>query len=221
MHIPSHYQKIDDNHYKYELNGYPQDLHNIIAVDVDDVILQYLAWFVLWYNNKHNAKIRYEDFMMYDLKHVLHCTPEEEISLIYEFEQSSVFQDLQPILWSQQAVSHLRQSYLLFNATARKLDIAQASIINIQKHFPGVFTDIVFGNHFGKDGHRLSKPEMCQKLNSKTLVDDSRYHIIACAKEGIRWVLMNKKRNQGELPPLATRVHNREEAVDVIQKTKT
>lgn len=50
--------------------------------------------------------------------------------------------------------------------TSRQTDIEQATRDYAAKHFPGVFTELHFGNHFGKTGGKMSKPDMCKNIGA-------------------------------------------------------
>lgn len=43
----------------------------------------------------------------------------------------------------------------------------------IATHFPGIFSDIISGNHYGATGKKLSKPDMCTQIGAIMLIDDS------------------------------------------------
>ena len=75
--------------------------------------------------------------------------------------------------------------------TSRQTDIADETRRYVAEHFPGVFADVHFGNHFGRTtttataasgsgasgsgggGKAVSKPEMCARIGAVALIDDS------------------------------------------------
>lgn len=87
----------------------------------------------------------------------------------------------------------------------------------VAKHYPGIFTGLHFGNHFGTSGVKVaqelscrrrhvpcapspdspdtcsfgqvSKPEMCQRIGAVALVDDSLDYARQCSQAGHSWCL--------------------------------
>ena len=43
----------------------------------------------------------------------------------------------------------------------------------VDRHFPDTFAALHFGNHFGKSGAKVSKPDMCARIGAVALLDDS------------------------------------------------
>lgn len=43
----------------------------------------------------------------------------------------------------------------------------------LARHYPGVFEDVMFGNHYGRTGAKMGKPEMCSAIGALCLIDDS------------------------------------------------
>jgi hypothetical protein len=48
------------------------------------------------------------------------------------------------------------------------------------RHYPGVFDDVLFGNHYGTTGAKMGKPEMCSSIGAVCLIDDSLKYVF-CA----------------------------------------
>lgn len=63
----------------------------------------------------------------------------------------------------------------------------------IEMHFPGIFKDIHFGNHWAKEGKSLSKSEICRNIGAHCLIDDNPGYAIECAEAGINVLLYDWK----------------------------
>ena len=68
-----------------------------------------------------------------------------------------------------------------------------------REHFPGIFSDLHFGNHFGRAAApgaaakpKVSKPEMCRAIGAVALVDDSADYAAQCAEAGVPTVLFGE-----------------------------
>lgn len=83
--------------------------------------------------------------------------------------------NFQPILvpGSVEAINKLKEYYDLVIVTSRQLSIVDKTIEFINKNFPNCFKDILFGNHYGDSGEKVSKEELCKKIGAFCLVDDS------------------------------------------------
>ena len=55
----------------------------------------------------------------------------------------------------------------------------------VRQHFPDTFAALHFGNHFGKTGAKVSKPDMCKKIGALALIDDSLDYAKQCAAAGL------------------------------------
>lgn len=95
------------------------------------------------------------------------------------------FAEIEPVNGAKQALEHLKQYFELHVVTSRQSDIEAQTRAFISQHFPSTFTDIHFGNHFGKSGERISKPAMCAKIGAVALIDDHIAYAKQCANANI------------------------------------
>lgn len=101
---------------------------------------------------------------------------------------------------------------------SRQNAIKDHTIEWIQKHYPGLFQEIHFGNHFALEGESRSKSDICRCLGAKVLIDDNPRYALECAEVGIRVLLFDYENSypwcKSEFVsqhPLVTKVHNWEE----------
>lgn len=59
----------------------------------------------------------------------------------------------------------------------------------INKYYPGIFSRIMMGNHYGREGVKKSKPEMCKELGAVLLIDDSLDYARQCAESNLNAIL--------------------------------
>ncbi|RRT42807.1 hypothetical protein B296_00023507 [Ensete ventricosum] len=88
----------------------------------------------------------------------------------------------------------------------------------IEKHYPGLFKEIHFGNHFALDGVSRPKSEICRSLGAHVLIDDNPKYALECAEVGIRVLLFDYhnsypwcKAGSATSHPMVTKVHNWQE----------
>lgn len=59
----------------------------------------------------------------------------------------------------------------------------------LSAHFGPVFTSVHFGNHWGKVGAKVSKPELCKRIGATLIIDDGVEYCRGCANDGIAAIL--------------------------------
>lgn len=72
-----------------------------------------------------------------------------------------------------------RFSFVL--VTSRQHELEDETRRWLDAHFAGVFDKVVFGNHYGRDGAKKSKPDMCRELGARALIDDRVQYCEQCA----------------------------------------
>merc|ERR1712146_122320 len=95
------------------------------------------------------------------------------------------FHDIETLPGAKEGLEALKERYELHLVTSRQTDIEQDTRSYIDKHFPGIFDGMNFGNHFGVSGKKTSKPEMCKQINAVGLLDDSLDYARQCSEVGI------------------------------------
>ncbi len=78
--------------------------------------------------------------------------------------------------------------------TARHSDLREYTQKYIQKHFPNIFTEIYFADHF-TENHR-KKSEICEEIGATLLIDDSIENALDCAENDIQAILLKKPWNK-------------------------
>lgn len=73
--------------------------------------------------------------------------------------------------------------------TSRQLFLEPMTRAWLSAHFGSVFTSAHFGNHWGKVGAKVSKPELCKKIGATLIIDDSVEYCRGCDSEGIAAIL--------------------------------
>jgi len=151
----------------------------VVALDVDEVLVQYLAGYMAYYNNAHGTSWAVSDFNTYKFWLVHGGSQEECVTDIYKFHDSPYFQEqLEVVPGALEALQELAAipGVELHVVTSRHAEIEEATNVYLERHFPGLLPRerVHVGNHWGTaEQPRVSKPAMCQKIGAKVLVDDS------------------------------------------------
>jgi uncharacterized HAD superfamily protein len=95
-----------------------------------------------------------------------------------------------PIVAGAREVLHKYAHAIDFHiVTSRRHFLEEATRAWIDRHYPGLFSSILFGNHYASSGVKRSKPDMCKQLGAQLLIDDSLRYATQCSEAGIRTAL--------------------------------
>ncbi|KAM7276232.1 hypothetical protein ACFE04_018098 [Oxalis oulophora] len=149
------------------------------------------------------------------------------IELLWKFFKSPYFKKgIHPIPGAREALHQLSRFCNLSVVTSRQNAIKDHTIQWIENHYPGLFKEIHFGNHFALDGKSKPKSKICSQsllngpiydmsLGAKVLIDDNPRYALECAEIGIRVLLFYYensypwcKTDSVDQHPLVTKVHN-------------
>lgn len=74
--------------------------------------------------------------------------------------------------------------------TSRQHSIAKQTLEWLSTHYPGIFADVLFGNHWGPSGTtKRTKLDMCRAAGATLLIDDSPAYAAEVASAGITALL--------------------------------
>ena len=138
------------------------------------------------------------DYVSYLFHETWECSFQQATLIIQEFLDSKYFLALENMLPVDDSIKYLiklkdeielkyKNSVDLYVVTSRQSRIKHLTRLWILKYFVNpknnkcIFKDIVFGNHFGLQGIKLSKPELCKKIGASILIDDRRNYAQMCA----------------------------------------
>ncbi|EZG79405.1 putative 5' nucleotidase, deoxy, cytosolic type C domain-like protein [Gregarina niphandrodes] len=153
-----------------------------IAIDVDEVLAQFLPGCNRWYNRKFGTNYRVSDYKSYTFCEVWGGTNEDAIREVYEFFESEDFANLEVVEGAKEAVEYfVKEGHELVVVTSRQTVIAEATRQWLDRNFgEGVFKHVAFGNVWvprDDQGQKRSKAELCRELHAQVLIDDQPKYI--------------------------------------------
>jgi len=176
----------------------------VIAFDIDDVLAANAEGFAAFSNAQWGTSMTAADFSE-DWMSMWGVSAEEmqERSRIFHASDTvaryDAYQEALPILTTLSAKHDLRV------VTSRQQSIREHTSNWIDRHFPGVFTDIHYSGIFdggSANAHKVTKVDMLRTISAEYLVDDQLKHCIAAAEAGISAVLFGDYPwNQAETLP--------------------
>ncbi|OVA08285.1 5'(3')-deoxyribonucleotidase [Macleaya cordata] len=191
----------------------------VVAVDVDEVLGSFVSALNKFIADRYALKHSVSEYHVYEFFKVFADIAFFTDIRVHEFFKTSYFKTgIHPIPGARVALHKLSTFCNLSVVTSRQNAIKDHTIEWIEKHYPGLFQEIHFGNHFALDGMSRPKSEICRSLGAHVLIDDNPRYAIECAEVGIRVLLFDYensypwcKTDSATLHPLVTKVHNWEE----------
>jgi 5'(3')-deoxyribonucleotidase len=165
------------------------DTKPIIAVDVDEVLTPLVPHLLQFYNKKHNDCIQFEHFNSYQFWKVWGGTQDNASKLVNEFITTAEFLNQRPIAHSQEVLNALKSHYDFVVVTSRQHFLRDHTQQFMDMFFPGVFTELKMGNHYGEHGEKKTKAELCKEAGACLLIDDSVDYVQHVALHGIKAIL--------------------------------
>lgn len=186
----------------------------VVAVDVDEVLGSFLSALNKFIAERYALNHSVSEYYVYEFCKIWNCSRSEADIRVHEFYKTSYFKaGIHPIPGARWALHRLSSFCNLSIVTSRQNAIKDHTIEWIKTHYPGLFQEIHFGNHFALDGQSRSKSEMCRSLGAQVLIDDNPRYATECAEVGIKVLLFDynnsypwAKTDSTTLHPLVTKV---------------
>ncbi len=173
-----------------------------IAIDVDDVLLDFSPSLWNYYNQRYGTSLGPDDCIYYDLEKVWGGTKERAIEIVSDFYKTEQFRRIRPTEGAQQAVKVLSARKELRVVTSRPSFIEDITREALREHFGEAFTDVFFNGQYGTHSSGLDKSGYCLKNGIFVILEDNVDIAEKCARKGIRAFLFDKKWNQRDRLPL-------------------
>lgn len=170
----------------------------IIAVDIDDTLADFKTHFVQFMNSKNsekNQKYSVESWTTYDLCKSYNMTYEEILGLITGFYQADAFDDIKPNKGAVDAITKIAKSHKLVAITARPDFIASRTQQWIDKHFPGMFSQIYFTEQWKYSDRNDKKAKLCKEIGATVIIEDAHHYSTHCLAEGVKVILFHQPWN--------------------------
>lgn len=205
------------NHSGFPRQNLPEKI--VVAVDIDEVLGNFVSALNRFIADRYSSNHSVSEYHVYEFFKIWGCSRNEADLRVHEFFKTPYFKKgIHPLPGAQRALYKLARLCKLSVVTSRQNAIKDHTIEWIEKHYPGLFDEIHFGNHFALNGESRPKSEICRSLGAKVLIDDNPRYAAECADVGINVLLFDYensypwcKTESIDKHPLVTRVHNWEE----------
>lgn len=165
----------------------------VVAVDVDEVLGQFVHQLCAFHNASYRTSLTPEDFTTYNFHDAWGGTKEQADAKVCLFFKSSYFLDGLPVIeGAAEILAKWCDRLELHIVTSRQNVLEEHTRYWINKHYSGIFHKLHFGNHYSKQGRVWSKPELCDAINAVMIIDDNMMYATQCAEAGIKTCLFGK-----------------------------
>ncbi|CAL5228676.1 g11849 [Coccomyxa viridis] len=197
-----------------------------VAVDVDEVLGRFLHSLNKFCEEEYGLLFDIPDYSVYEFAKIWKCTTDESNRIVHDFFESQHFAaGILPIPGAYHSLQRLRGSCDLVVVTSRQHCIRQPTLAWVQEHFPDVFREVHFGNHWALEGKSKAKSEICRDIGATVLIDDNPRYAVECASAGIDVLLYDwndsypwSKTADGPVHPQIQRVRNWTEVEEALAR---
>ena len=149
----------------------------------------------------------------------------EATEKVHDFFKTKHFLNIPVVPGAKEAMLQLRaMGFDLVVVTSRQLAIQDATRKWLNRHFPSdLFREVAFGNHWGLEGRKIRKVDLCRELQASVLIDDSLTYVREVADAGMKAILFDLDGTYGwnksdELPEGVTRLQDWEQVIDHLRR---
>ncbi|CAN6880792.1 unnamed protein product [Brassica oleracea] len=191
----------------------------VVAVDVDEVLGNFVSALNRFIADRYLSNHTVSEYHVYEFFKIWNCSRNEADIRVHEFFKTSYFKKgIHPLPGAHKTLHKLSRYCELSVVTSRQNAIKDHTLEWLDMHFPGLFKQIHFGNHFALHGESKPKSEICRSFGAEVLIDDNPRYAEECANIGMKVLLFDyensypwSKTESVDRHPLVTRVHNWEE----------
>lgn len=175
-------------------------MHTTIALDCDEILADTIGWIFSYYQHTFNwLPIQRSDitsFFWHELPK-FSATPEYTQAYRTDFFASEQATTIIPVPDAIQWVKALHELwYDLKVVTSRWVGTQKLTLEWIEKYFPGMFSDVVFGSATIETHHLTNKAELMTHIWATCLVDDGLHNCVQVSAWWYETLLLDNPWNQ-------------------------
>jgi 5'(3')-deoxyribonucleotidase len=158
----------------------------LIAVDLDDVLFDFVGTFFEWHNLRYQTELTPEDMVVDSLWQVWGGTKEQANKRVPMFFGDVNLLAIEPVHGARETLDRLRDEFRFAIVSARDPSALAISEAWIEKFLPGIFDPIYLGIANPMTASKsITKAKVCKQLGATFLIDDQLVNAEACVDEGI------------------------------------
>lgn len=183
----------------------------VIAVDLDDVVVETAQNVIDYYNRVYGTSVVLEEY--YDPQYEkVWSTPDVETAVkrVNSYLETDEYFGLPPVEEATSTIRDLNEKYDLHIVTGRPDFVEEATLQWLERHFPDLYDTVVFTNFFSQGDKKRHKGDICTELGASYLIDDHLEHAFSAANSGVEVLLFGQYpwNRADSLPAKIKRVKN-------------
>ncbi|KNB46055.1 hypothetical protein JH06_2996 [Blastocystis sp. subtype 4] len=151
----------------------------VIGLDLDECLGQFVANLAIFYNRSHGTHLTVDDFTSYSFWEVWGGTREACAKIIDAFFKDPLFVD-GVVQGSFEALTTLSEKFDIYIVTSRHACTKAITLKWLDSNFHGLIKEVLIGNLWSQDGHKITKREMCERIGASVLIDDNWNYVHEC-----------------------------------------
>ena len=167
----------------------------IIAIDIDDVLCEFVPAFSIFARDKWDENVTLDNFTEEWYK-IFKANDAETIKarITQMFNDLDFYKDMDIIRGAKTVLRKLKQNFTLVPMTSRAISVQEITLDWLNRNFGNIFAEIVFngayepGNDFYQTVHK-TKGNICREIGATYLIDDQPKHANSFAMVGGKSVL--------------------------------
>lgn len=193
-----------------------------IAVDIDEVLCEFVAEFLKWYNQRHGTDWTFNDVTDYHWPNFMNAPLDQLVDEAHEFFKTDMYHNLPLVRGAREGIADLAKEHRLCAVTGRQNILKGITLKWLDENFPKTFEKVEFTNNYAKDGTPpLSKGDVCKNLECEVLIDDDTRYVEPILDNRVKLILFNKPWNAHlRMPPSIRRANNWPEIISFVKELK-
>ena len=163
-----------------------------VVFDLDDVIVDTAPHILSNHNRLFGTDLTLDDYYKDNFETAWGMPKDQAVLHVNAYLNSDHCHDLTPSDEALEVIARLESKYDLAIVTGRPDQVSESTSHWLNRHFPGVFNNVIFSNFFANPEKARHKGDICKELGAISLVDDHISHIQSAADFGINTYLFGE-----------------------------
>lgn len=186
-----------------------------IGIDLDEVVVEYIKYFLRFYNEKKKTNFFLQDIKFFDLEKSLDISREELAQIAEELNETDIIEKQNFIEGAIPSINFLEKNFEIFFITDRPLSVKERTLNFLKENFPHLNFKVFFSRDH--QGGRVFKATICEENNIPFIIEDRDKNALKCVEKGITVLLFDKPWNQNVEHKNIIRVKSWKEVLEKIK----
>lgn len=164
-------------------------MSEVVALDIDDVVVKHVEGFVAWSNATYGTALTVDDYTE-DWGELWGVDPRNVEARKRDFFSDEIVGNFEVVEGAPEGLLALAATKKIIGVTSRRESLRPITESVLEAIAPGAFSNVIFATYFSQ-GVKItrSKAEICQQIGAESLIDDHLKHCLAVNAVGIDAIL--------------------------------